>query len=310
MKTVKASLIFLLFLSVNIFAGNEGGGGYAVVCRDNQNEITNVKMLDLYEAEYAYQVNVWNKSNDTKAIVNEAFNKLNNSMDQADVHLLPIVNRIYKIARFVPKVAKPATIDDVDPIIIPTECSMEQVALYVNDELLLIDLEVWEMMDNTNKAALYIHEAVYRLERYSGAKSSRRARKVVAHTFSDHVLENLREGIPGDAIWCQAFDNKENQGLSYTFAIWKTKSRLSKVQFTRFQGQALYSKKYAIIPWQVGTPIPIRGNGNFTGGTYYSNFENSGSFTLGVEYLTNSSGTDEQFYITDENGKNYLSDCF
>jgi hypothetical protein len=101
-------------------------------------------------------------------------------------------------------------INDSFEVAIPRGCGAEQVANYYNDNLILINSDIWAAFDETDRAALILHEAVYAANRLVGATNSRQSRHVVASIF-DSVTQwtDPKDQVPKQALNCIG----ENGGL-------------------------------------------------------------------------------------------------
>lgn len=310
-------IIFVLMLSAtSVMAGvTNGGGGKAVVCRAQNGKIYWAELLDLYESRELFGLNLINQSLPVNTIVDGIKLKLKSSLDQADIHLFPLIDRVNNIFRLISKnnVIKP--IDDAAEVALLKDCALEQLANYVDDDLLIVSQEIWDNLDNTNKAALIIHEAIYRQERYYGATDSRRARKIVGHLFADYLFTPVKQDLPINSELCIA-SKDENFGSVYTqFYRYPTANGASKLQFTILEGKLLYSKKTAELPiqmpWYKNSKISCSGSSsgcNISGAPTSSHFENSGFIVLGTQTKVHSGGMSEiLFYFVSEDGsKSYI----
>lgn len=310
MRFLVASVILGLG-SLAAHAGNEnGGGGGAVVCRNPDHSIMSVETLDIYEAKNMYGLYVPEQAGSVKEIVANIKVKLRDSLAQPEIHLYPLIERVQSIMRFTQNGAKLEPVDDAAAIVLPKDCKIEQLANYVDDNLLVVQHELWERLSNTQKAALILHEAIYRLERYEGATTSRRTRRIVASLFSNLQLESVESGLPLNRKRCSA--TKDNK-LSYSFYYYPTSNNMTKLQFTHFEGSTVYSLKTAVIPFALPwwdsyietAPCGSEKRCNFSGGDTRSVFEGNGFIVVGRELAWDNS---VRFYFKDSKGElNYLS---
>lgn len=183
---MKCFLILLLGLPHFAFAalGNDaGGGGNAVVCRDHEGKISSAEVLDLFEARLLHQ---WKVPLSSESAENQA---------RKIADRLGVINRYYSIhtvlekimanARVLPPEYRLEPIEDSFPVIGVKGCRIEQLARYLSSDELLIDGEIWASLNETNKAALYLHETLYWDLRRVGASSSLRARRIVGYLMND-----------------------------------------------------------------------------------------------------------------------------
>lgn len=80
---------------------------------------------------------------------------------------------------------------DFDILVSPKTCTggivtFEQLANYTDEGQLFIDEEIWNSLPTTDKAALYIHEAVYSyLRKEDKVITSKRARQITGYAFAN-----------------------------------------------------------------------------------------------------------------------------
>jgi len=214
LKNVVWILFFILAPLCQAKAGSaSSGGGKAVVCRDLNGRIQSAEVLDLFEGRITYGLEIKSFGATADANIKAMQEKIGNIFDGFlsfdpdnnlftkavhDFHLLPLGIPL-----------KP--VNDADEDVLPPKgCDLEQLAYYRDDQILLVNQEIWNALDTLNRAALFTHEVIYRQERsLSNATNSRRARKVVAHLFSDFVFTPVMQGVPKDAKECRTFLNDD-----------------------------------------------------------------------------------------------------
>ena len=153
-----------------------------------------------------------------------------------------------------------APVDDAFPTVIPTDCKIEQLANYVNDQEILVDGAIWKALDLTNQAALIVHESLYKFLRSFGDTDSRRTRRIVAYLFSDFTFDDVYGGIPAQSQMCQSqFGEHYYKFFVYTadYTDQNGVHQMPHTQFIWIDGQPQFSKKTG---W-AGTP-----DGNFPPG--------------------------------------------
>lgn len=173
-----------------------GNGGVGVVCRNTRGQITKATLLDIFEGENLYGQTYADNGLDletrlevieTRMIRNVPF--LEDFKNQ--------VSQVKSILVFLPSGIGLEPTNDAFPIINQRGCRFEQVANYDDAEnRLYIDQEIFNALDSVNRAALYVHEAVYAMARKNvGDSSSVRSRKLtaylVARTQFGDVIETL-----------------------------------------------------------------------------------------------------------------------
>ncbi|QLY24105.1 hypothetical protein [Bdellovibrio sp. KM01] len=306
----------LLFLALQSHAkpqgGVDGGGGKSVVCRNSKGQITSAQTLDLFEAKNVYNLKLVQFSGSAEQISAKVQAKLKDSIGSG-YDYNPFYVRVNRIMKFVPASAVIKPIDDAAEVVLPKNCQLEQLAHYVDDETLLVSQEIWSHLSNTEKAALISHEAVYRVDRAFGAKDSRRARRIVAHLFSDFAFEEVNGDMPKGAKSCTA---SVNGRMTYQFNYYpSTDGKKTVMQFEWFGGKPVFTKKTATfpiaLPWL--SSLPSRCNGNpeckVTEGAVASKFEGVGSVQVSRGVFKDGAFNREMFYIEDAVGKHTLN-CY
>lgn len=270
LKVEVPTLLFLFFVTNSLFSlpafagGESGGGGKSVVCRNSDGTIRSAELLDLYEGRVVYQLSYQESPVDWK--IQSATFLENSGVIPKDscIPWIPYtgstgssctthtgepnsiedyyVNTVNHLT-FLPEGTTLKPIDDSYEVIAPKNCNIEQTVNYQNDNLILVDSEIWKALSETQKSALIVHESVYRYLRDYGEKDSRRARHFNAYIFSGGHVENT---FPGDnyQLFCSGGD-KENT-FFYAFALPANPSESSKVrlQFASLGGRQLLSKSY------------------------------------------------------------------
>jgi hypothetical protein len=230
------------------------GGGKAVVCR-NKGKIASAEILDLFEARNLYNLKAMPEvpSVTVDGIVSAAKKKLEHSVDQPEIELFPEIDKIPSLMHLVKPQAILNAVDDAGPVATPDKlkknCKLEQLANYTSENDLFVNEEIWKELDNRNKAALILHEGIYKFERTYGAKDSRRSRKVVAYAMSTTDFEDVHAGIPEDAQLCVSDTDR--------FYLWPNSAGGTWVQYLVKGGQNVYSRTVALVP--ISLPWPPAG---------------------------------------------------
>jgi hypothetical protein len=188
--------LFILTLALTFvsqtFAGNEGGGGGAVVCRYG-NEITSVEMLDLFEAPIIHGFKI-SKNNDIpfreqlKAHLKAVY------FPDAYMYLFTeVASEILSKMQFLPDGIILETPDDVGeriPRIMKEGCKLEGLGFYTEERKLLVSKVLFDHLSETDKAAFILHEVFYFLYRTNRAgKDSYLARKAVGYFMIDEPFQ-------------------------------------------------------------------------------------------------------------------------
>ena len=202
-------------LSADLLGGISEGGGKSVVCRNDKTKaIKSAQVLDLYEAQYQWQLKIYRTNEPVDLQVRRAIAKLKVSgiFDFATLSTKEVTESL----RFLNKGDRLQEIDDALAAVIPA-CPVEQLANYFNRQTVLVNSDIWKSMTNTDRAALIVHEAIYRFDRVNGAKDSRRARRIVGELFSDRNIftESPIPKLPSTYGYCTTI-GVQKRGKPYT----------------------------------------------------------------------------------------------
>lgn len=190
-----------------------GNGGGVWTCEDRSTRsIRWLRFVDLFEAENEFGLNIPQRDGDTWQIVQGTLTAM--PIISPNLHRLILANPVdfEEVIRFIPKSAGLTVIEDaairVRPL--PETCAdgylyYGQLANFTFDGRLLISSKFWhdESFTDTERAALIVHEAVYKaLREGMGDKNSSRVRQIVGVLFSD--LSDSGKSQKIDAILMQA----------------------------------------------------------------------------------------------------------
>jgi len=296
-----------------VYAGGDaGGGGKAVVCRDNNHSIVSAQTLDLYEGRNIYDLYIPDIAGTPDQIVEVIKTRLLSTVDQPEFQIYPDIARVHDIFRLTGPGVVLLPVDDAAEVAVPDKCAIEQLANYIDDNLLSVQSDIWNALSNTEKAALIMHEAIYREERYWGAKDSRRSRKIVANLFANSTFEQVSSGLPLYAPACIAGDGVK---MNYSFSYFPTADGKGTVlQFKVMNGLLVFSKKTTEIPFAPPWFDYVKAHSDYCGplldcdlaeGETTSKFESNGSVIVGYERDTADGSI--RFYIKDDIGRSYIN---
>jgi len=190
----------------------DGGGGKVVVCRDG-NKITSVVLLDLYEVKKLFdkEIRINELSVDEKIRKAISFIKFDNEHRKI-VNTGLNYRALLELAFEIKKNMKPlddihlSLTEDSYEAVYPRGCSVEQLGVYqlsssgkINKSgRLLVDNFLYKKLDDTNKAAFILHEAIYEGLRINfGDKDSIRTRRIVGLIFSGEKIKPVYPKIKG-----------------------------------------------------------------------------------------------------------------
>lgn len=200
----------LLTLSLSAIAGDKGNGGYSVVCRSEQGQITSAELLDIYEGRVIYKKNYAVEQNTVEDLVEIAKSRVANYAAFSNK-----LNRELKLVNeniiFIPAGNELEPTDDAFPPIKKQGCKFEQLANYQDSGELLVSQEIFDHLDNVNKAALFVHEALYSYRRKAlGETTSKNTRRLVAQIISQNPDAGAIDRSVGEVT---AIRNKRACGL-------------------------------------------------------------------------------------------------
>lgn len=219
-----------LFASITFAGPGDGGGGQGVVCRNADNSIKPVELLDLWEAREIYKRPALASNASVEEQVAANIARLRHLVhypriwgqngkviprDKAFMDALEqkvwcfLSENCGMIKRFYGK--RLTKTNDAFEEVVPDDenCSVEQLVRYKDiggsgSSEILMNQALVDKMDNTNKAALYLHEALYAVLREFGEKNSLRTRRAVGIAMSGGEFKSLETFIKGPRIVCRS----------------------------------------------------------------------------------------------------------
>lgn len=206
MKNAFKILMLVSIMMNHAFAGQEGGGGAGVVCKNTQGEITSVKLLDLYDAVLNRGHKISRTNEPVEQQITKALNKSKIQSFPHDYFSQDIKDIIKKMSiRYLPEnivQRQPYDLGD-EPITIEDRCSIEWVAFYRdNSDTVQIVTKYFNKMGPTDQAALMIHEAIYQQRRkIHGDDTSSKTRKIVATLFASNISIYTVKDLIEDMMW-------------------------------------------------------------------------------------------------------------
>ncbi len=281
-------------------AGGVGdGGGQGIVCRNDDGTVASAQLLDLAEAENFFLFNLKKQPKDRPylEIAREYAAILDNAIPanmptstktstsgnapakiSYDISVGVLLSKFLKNQRIkelvdlidVTKSLIPGNsfkipaVQDSNPKILPSakNCSLEQIAVYRDgtNQVHFVG-SVWNELNNVNKAALLIHESLYRVLREMNDTTSDRTRKMVAYLFGGLKFEWILDGLPLEYLFCWTTDAE----ASFRFAVYPISTDYVAAQFLVYNGEVMFNKTVTalhMLPFarQFGLGIPHRGD--------------------------------------------------
>lgn len=156
-------LVFTLFAQLSWAGGDiEGNGGDVVVCPGK-----NPFMLDILEAKYnGFKVDLGDSNLSVEKKLELAIARMRMQLPVFADNLSFYLNKFKEESVFLDDVTL-VDIPDSQHVALPTGCHLQQIAIFEDlgiphRKVYTIDNDLWEMMDNDNKAILILHEVIYR----------------------------------------------------------------------------------------------------------------------------------------------------
>lgn len=220
--------------------GVDGGGGNAIVCLNELGSIQSAELLDLFEGTSMYSLNIQRSSRPMEEQLAQALQRVPPSSRDLIEAYTGIVRRNMTI---LPTDTKLDKVHDSFEVVLPKNCKVEQLARFYSQDRILIDGEIWTKLEETDRAALILHEAIYAVNRVFGASDSRRSRHIVASIFDISTnWQDVKINVPEDTLNCIAMN-----GILFMTAFQnQTKDWI--LNFEVLGKSLVPSKKIAIIP--------------------------------------------------------------
>jgi hypothetical protein len=218
MKLLMIINILMSFATTIALAGpgERGGGGKGVVCRDKSGRIESVQLLDLWESQVLFSRPARISKEPIERQITRALEQLKNSVAVIGLPTVPETEINQQLSRSVQRFVRDRKMlhgvtltltPDSYEVAYPTQCSIEQIVTYIDgsDPQILVNADLWEKLDTTNKAALIVHEASYSLLRlFFDEKDSVRVRRAVGYVFAGNYFSSLKQILPPRYVVCEA----------------------------------------------------------------------------------------------------------
>lgn len=243
--------IFLFTILFPILAFTEskevGNGGAGIACFNEKQELISAQLFDLWEGEILYNLKAVEDKRDVSVIMNEHIQTLTRISPSAPMTYQQIEKRIV----FLPKNVGLRPINDLNEIIVPPQsCKVVQIANFAKDYKLYINTQLWELLDNRNKAALLVHEALYASLRIVNAKhepSSLRTRRTVALLFSNTRLTPQMQDEDREYVTCSYRDQQNGNDRHFYLAGYEENSGV-RIELSKVNGKRMIDRTSILIP--------------------------------------------------------------
>jgi hypothetical protein len=193
-----AILAFACLLPAPAVAGREGHGGVSIVCRNRDKSIKSVELLDTFEGNNRYNLKIGGSALPIDDLIEQAQIRLASRPDLLEEFQNELAY-VQAHIQFMDKEVGLNPTNDAFPVIKKKRCRYEQLAVYTDDGQILVDSELFEWLSVTDRAALYVHEVIFKMARGRGAESSVESRKLTAYLFTrpnqPGVIKELLESM-------------------------------------------------------------------------------------------------------------------
>lgn len=268
-----AFFLCLTFLMPGPVLAFPQGGSQAIVCRDDQNQITSVENLDLYFAqvvagarliefdgsvEYvdvALKVaqnvgrgggglnpTVIHTDRSRGRLVSSDFNVMESDEEEFQQHFEASISDINDKKTLLEsgyrlKLKNPEANFDLEP-----GCKREQLAAFDPDKSQLrIVSDYWQHLDARGKAAVLVHEALQRNLHFNLVEDLVGPGQAVAYAFSEgSEFEWLMDGIPTNSLKCWSTDDE----MAYRFFAYPESDESVTLQFLMLEGKLPLTKTF------------------------------------------------------------------
>lgn len=172
-----------------------GNGGDVLVCKNKSHQITNIELLDHYEAKTirGLSIDFEVSSSDIEHRLEVAFSRLKRLSPDRSEKYKKWAQDFVSEAQFL-KDIELVDVPDSEHIVIPKGCHIQQIAnqattLLPGQKRYTIDLELWQQLNPDQKAGLILHELVYREALLLGQVNSVASRFLASLMASPKLLE-------------------------------------------------------------------------------------------------------------------------
>lgn len=202
---IKIGLFSLLLPSLLWAGGSVGNGGGVWACREASGEIRWTKLVDLYEAENEFGLDL--AINPAASVEDYLNNVLVKTKTVNRTFYFALKSNLETVKQKI-KVVDNANLTVIDDALfrispLASSCQQgklayEQLANYTAYDRILLNKELWQPLSNIEKAGLYLHEAIYLLERTrKNATNSVNTRKLVGLLLSQLSVKVYQNDLDG-----------------------------------------------------------------------------------------------------------------
>lgn len=204
MKSI-ISLIVVLLSSISFAGGSVGNGGDSIVCRKPDGSIQSIELLDYYEGrvQRGFSYSFGNLSENHLLKIDRILQKLSRVALIRSKKYRELVQSFFSEAVLLPGVDL-VDIPDSQNIIVAKNCKVEQLVIQQEPQLpgdkrYTISKDLWDLMDENQRAGLILHEIIYREAIKWGHENSIKVRYINALIASD-ILDQMDQKSFNDLL--------------------------------------------------------------------------------------------------------------
>ncbi|MNS77111.1 hypothetical protein D3C72_1106850 [compost metagenome] len=284
MKTI--SILTSLLISSSAFAGlvdghDRGNGGDALVCKNAQGQITSAHFFDLYEATEKFGMTLVPPKG---ATLEEKVLSLIDRVSSVDPIRAKLMKLWYKTFNKESSLKPGITLVDVPDTgdaFWPKECELAQLVVQTDLDLplnpyrYLFSKDIWQLLDDNNKAATIVHELLWREARVAKHRTSAAIRyfnglflsdgfKNLTHDEYQELIEKLdliiqttKDGYPVGSA--ELYEGLEFSAGPARYKVLKTKAddRYTYTDFEVSEGNAVATIRPDFLLRPVAAPSTI-----------------------------------------------------
>lgn len=232
-----------------------GNGGQSVVCRNDQKEIVSAEALDLFEGRALDNRRVaFPEDRAALELAVELATKIDDSQGGPTGRVAGVAGKVKYVAANMTLLPPGVGLDPIDDslgFIFPKNCEPVQTINFRENQRIFVDSDVWNLLPETSKAALLLHEAVYWHLRESGVeKDSRRTRRVVAFMLAGGQLPpRAKFELPAgtEIQHCHSVEINSFRNYNSSFFAFR-KNDLVMLQFMQIGGYRLLGRTLLVGP--------------------------------------------------------------
>ena len=244
MKSFLAMTVLFLISNFAMASGTTiGNGGSGIVCFDDNKKIISAQILDLWEGEALFNLKPVDDSRDFLKIAEQKIATLKKVNVFGDSLSSP--TKLFNSFKFLPSGVPLQTTGDIDSILaVPQSCQFSQVINYSSDGTIYVNSDIWNLLDNKNRAAFIVHETIYEFLRKSSRSetNSRRARKAVAYLFSNKSLEVQNTAELSPHTYCYSSD------LETEAVFYETSEKRVILEFYKVLDHRTLDRSFVLLP--------------------------------------------------------------